>query len=79
MVFGKGITGIQGFVVALHETAAMEHVSARLGEISMRPKPMRSYSAEKGLWLMRISRMVDFGEANPRKSVDIELAAVRPS
>ena len=36
-----------------------------LVRISMRPKPSLSYSAEKGFWLMRISRMDSLGGSWP--------------
>src|SRR5450432_18330 len=44
-----------------------------LVRISMRPRPKRSYSAEKGFWLMRISRMEDFGGNRPFENPSIKI------
>src|SRR4051794_41286456 len=48
------------------KNACPRHLSEPgLVSISMRPKPSRSYSAEKGFWSIRISRMESFGGSCP--------------
>src|ERR1017187_1775600 len=71
MLWYGGITEVNGFPV-LNELSLpcrkprpCKTSVPGLVRISIRPYPILSNSAEKGFWLMRISRIADFGGSVP--------------
>src|SRR5580692_1731810 len=59
--FSNGLRESNSESVSLYRMEPWKWSLPGLVKISMRPKPRRSYSAENGFWLMRISRMDSFG------------------
>jgi len=65
LVVENGLRELKMPLLSLKNTLPRKLSVPGLVRISMRPKPSRSYSAENGFWLMRISRMDSLGGRLP--------------
>jgi len=62
---GERVAGVEHVVAVADEGCPWKVSLPGFVKTSMRPNPRRSYSEENGFWLMRTSRIEDFGGSLP--------------